>query len=391
MAEQYPDDGTLLTLSADDATGVEYIPTGQSPYYLSFRQMLYRLLRVAERANDFRPYVDGDLSIGVRGGRCYLNGTAIDFAGASNVAISASATVYVWLDGSGAVQTGSGLPTDRTAFLPIAQVTAESNSIDTLEDLRGEAFLQLPTLAMLGLTPTAAQVNQVLAGLNGTVDAAALNTLCGGYTTTADQLHRHARFQYNLTGEATFAVENDSTDSSSTVGLMLSLPSLLPASAMLLVDTSNGYLRQRYGLSGEGYQLVGTVHGQFAQEGALTGSLSGKLMGVVPIDGVVSGVILSLGSNLASSNSGDGISATAKVNGTAEASTDPSVTTAAGSGFVSTAQGAGTAGVIKSDGTEQVKRGDVLSVDITRSVSGTVSSEASDVVVMVVIRANQPE
>ena len=44
MPERYPSDATLLALSADTATGVEYIPTGQSPYYLQFRKLLQGLL-----------------------------------------------------------------------------------------------------------------------------------------------------------------------------------------------------------------------------------------------------------------------------------------------------------------------------------------------------------
>ena len=72
-------------------------------------------------------------------------------------------------------------------------------------------------------------------------------------------------------------------------------------------------------------------------------------------------------------------------------STSPSVTAGDGSGFVSTAQGAGTAATIKSDGTQNVTRGDVLTVDVARTANGTVSSEAGDVVVLMVIRANQPE
>ncbi len=65
MSERYPSDATLLALSQDDATGVEYIPTGRSPYYLEFRKMLYRLLRATERANDLRVHQDGDLTAGV--------------------------------------------------------------------------------------------------------------------------------------------------------------------------------------------------------------------------------------------------------------------------------------------------------------------------------------
>ena len=44
MAEVYPSDNELLNIQSDSETGVEFIPTGQSPYYLQFRKLLYRLL-----------------------------------------------------------------------------------------------------------------------------------------------------------------------------------------------------------------------------------------------------------------------------------------------------------------------------------------------------------
>ncbi len=70
MSERYPDDATLLAMEQDAATGVQYIPTGQSPYYLHFRKLVHRLLLACGRANDLRVYQDGDLSVGVRPGRC---------------------------------------------------------------------------------------------------------------------------------------------------------------------------------------------------------------------------------------------------------------------------------------------------------------------------------
>ena len=36
--EVYPSDNELLNLQADGETGVEYIATGQSPYYLQFQE-----------------------------------------------------------------------------------------------------------------------------------------------------------------------------------------------------------------------------------------------------------------------------------------------------------------------------------------------------------------
>ena len=43
MSEVYPTDNELLNIQSDSETGVEYIATGQAPYYLQFRRLLYRL------------------------------------------------------------------------------------------------------------------------------------------------------------------------------------------------------------------------------------------------------------------------------------------------------------------------------------------------------------
>ncbi|MBI1373909.1 MAG: hypothetical protein GC159_14395 [Phycisphaera sp.] len=276
MSEYYPDDAALLALTEDAETGVEYIPTGLSPYYLEFRKLVSRLLDATRRANDLRVYQDGDLTIGVRAGRCAIASTPISYAGATGVSITDDATTHVWLDASGALQSGeSGLPTDRATFVPLAQVVAASGAITSITDLRGEALLCVPP--------------------------------------------------------------------------------------------------------------VGAVAVQMTHEGDLTASLTGKLVGVSPIDGVVTDVILSAGTNLDTDTTSDGVSATAKANGTTLTSTDPQLTDGDGAGFRCTAQGDGAAAVVKSDGSEQVTRGDVLTVDVSRSVVGAVANEASDVVVTIVI------
>jgi hypothetical protein len=280
MPERYPDDVTLLTLDQDPDTGVEYIPTGRSPYYLEFRRLVQRTLVAAARANDLRLYQDGDLAIGVRPGRCLIRGAPLEFAGVSAVSVAPGVVTQFWIDDAGRLQSGDDLPVDRGGFIPLATVTAGASAIDTITDLRGEVFLAAPNLL--------------------------------GSTTT-----------------------------------------------------------------------------QFQQAGNLTTSLTNRLAGVAPISGKVEDIILTLGMNMASSVSTDGVAATAKVNGNSLATTDPKITSAAGAGFQSTRQGGGTAAVIKSDGTEGVRQGDLLTVDVTRTATGTVSVEAGDVVVLIVIRPTQ--
>ena len=59
MAEIYPSDAELNALLEDAETGVEYIPSGTTPYYVHFRKLLYRLLLATKRANDLRVYKEG--------------------------------------------------------------------------------------------------------------------------------------------------------------------------------------------------------------------------------------------------------------------------------------------------------------------------------------------
>ena len=294
MPERYPDDATLLALAQDTVTGVDYIPTGKSPYFLEARRLTQRSLLAGQRANDLRVYQDGDLTIGIRSGRCVINDQPIEFIGITGFSIAANATTNVWLDATGAIILSlDTLPTDRSTFVPLAQVVTSGGSISSITDLRGEAFLHIPSLTALGVTVPAAQINQAV------------------------------------------------TD-------------------------------------GVGSQFVSLTH-----EGDLTTSLTDKLMGAVSIGGVISGVELSIGTNLESSNGGDGLSAMVKMNTTTLTIIDPSITAAVGSGPRSTAQGHGTAAVIKTDGTQNVNAGDVLSVDITRTASGTVTTQPAHVVVTV--------
>ena len=390
MSERYPDDATLLALTEDSSTGVEYISTGRSPYVLEFRKLVERILRVSAAANDFRVYQDGDLTIGVRAGKCFINNASVAYSGTMGVSVASNTTTHVWLDDVGVLQTGnSGLPADRTTILPLAEIATGSSTISTINDLRGEVFLQIPNLSLFGVTATSNEINQVLAGINPTVDVTALGVLTNGPESTADGEHRHLQVFQNEDSNAFFTLLNDSNDSNANIGLVLSLPNKLADSTTLQPNLTNGFLSQSF--NGVTYNLVGIVNSAYAHEGDLTSSQSNKLLGMVPISGTVNDVILSVGTNIQSSNTSDSLTATIKVNGSSVASVDPEVAASDGSGFRSTSQGDGIVAVIKTDGTENVSRGNLFSVDITRTVAGTVTTEAADIVVMVVIRADQPE
>lgn len=389
MSELYPDDATLLALSEDTLTGVEYIPTGRSPYYLEFRKMLYRLLRAAERANDLRVYRDGELSIGVRPGRALVTGGVVDFEGATELAVEPGATSDVWLDGDGVVQIDTaGLPAERSTFVPLARVVAGGSAIESVTDLRGEAFLSIPSLAVMAVEATAGEINQALSGISANVTATALSVLTGGGSSSADAYHRHLGLQQDEPNEVSFRIVNQSDDANANAALQLRLPQVQAADSVLSINRDNGFLQQRY--DDVSYNLVGTAQVQHAHAGELLTSVSGALAGVVPADGEVIGVVLSMGGNLESDDGDDGVSAVVKINGSSVTDTAAALSAGDGSGFVSTARGDGTAATLVSDGTEQVKRGDIVSVDLTRTVNGQVSSEAEDVAVLVVIRVDGP-
>ncbi|MCC7145155.1 MAG: hypothetical protein IT443_01780 [Phycisphaeraceae bacterium] len=389
MSERYPEDQALLSMAEDGPTGVEYIPTGLNPYYLQFRRLVHRLLLAAGRANDLRVYQDGELSIGVRPGRCWLGGEGRAFSGVEGSAVATNATTWVWLASDGMHTSTTGLPADRTTFVPLAKVTSGAATISGMEDLRGEAFLHVPTLATLGLEVDAAKINAVLAEAGDEVTAAALNRLTGGAQSTADEDHRHLRFAQAQDTAASLRLRNDSGGPEANIGLVLDLPLKASAELELFRSLDNGYLTQRQGTTV--FQMVGCVHAEVIAAGELTASQTGRLAGAVAVDGQVVDVVLSVGRNLQSSVGTDGLGATAKVNGVALATSGPTITSAAGSGHRSTALGDGTAAVLKTDGTVDVRRGDVLTVDLARTASGTVSVEAADVSVLVVIRVKQPE
>jgi len=390
MTERYPSDEALLAIESDAATGVEMIPTGASPYYLQFRRLVQRLLLACTRANDLRVYEDGDLTFGVRPGSCVIADTAIDFAGVSEQPLDNNVTTTIWLDGTGTIQTSTnGLPSDRTAFVPLARVATEAGAITSITDLRGQGFLLVPDLGMLGVSAAATEIDQAMAGINPTVTAAALNDLTGGIDVNGDGYHRHERITFNVDAETYFTLANDNEGSSATVALRFHLPNQLPFVPALGPDLATGWLRQNRGT--ESYALVGVMYADYTHEGELTASTTGKLMGAVPIAGQVSDVILSVGTNIVSDDGADGVSVIVRGNGTSLTSTDPAITDNAGAGFRSTARGDGTPATVKSDGTEQVSKGDVLTVDLARTANGTVTQEAADVVVLVVIRAALPE
>ena len=389
MPELYPDDAALLALSHDEATGAEYIPTGTTPYYLPFRRLMYRVLRAAERANDLRVYQDGALSVGVRGGRCFIGQAAVEVAGVEGLAVAAGETsrVYVDIDGSINVTTAA-FPSDRSTCLPLAEIQTGTDAIESIIDLRGESMYRAAAPATLGLTATAQEINQALDGIAPGVTAVALNFLTGGSQLAADGLHRHDTMTHDHPGEATLSVRNLSGDAHANAALRLHLPDA-GADASLLLDRDTGTLRQRdaAGL----FPLVGTVHVQATRPGPLESSVTGMFVGVAPVSGVVTRVELTLGTTLASDSPADGVTAIVKSRGQAVTASHPRLTAADGPGAASTAQGGGTASTPAAGQAARVMRGDPLTLDLLRDASGSVTAQASDAAVLVTILPDGPE
>ncbi|MEM9883134.1 MAG: hypothetical protein AAF800_09485 [Planctomycetota bacterium] len=388
--ELQPDDAVLLSRTRDEATGVDYIPTGRSPYVLEYRRSLHRTLRVAERAGDLRVYADGDLTVGVKPGRCYIGETAVAFAGADAVAVTPDTVTTLWLDAAGVVQTSTdGLPADRATFIPLARVAADTAAIDTITDLRGEAFLQAAGPASLGLVATADEINQALSGIDPSVTDSALNRVTGGPLSDADLYHTHTSLSANEAGEAKVYLTNNSLSPTADLSVRFSVPERYLYDTVLKVNPDHHLLEQRYG--SDVYTLVGAASLSYVHAGTLTASLTNHPLGPVPITGRIVAVVLSVADNLQSSDTGDGLTAAIDVNGTPATQAPASLSSADGPGFACTDRGDGTSATLNTDGSAGVSRGDLLTLNLTRTAAGTVTQEAVDIAVLVVVRAARPE
>jgi hypothetical protein len=140
MAEVYPSDNELLNIQSDTETGVEYIPTGTSPYYLQFRKLLHRLLLAMRRANDLRVYDEGGLDIGVKKGKFWLDTELIGYDGSSGNTLEDDKTdIYVYLDSSGNLVTNeyNGFPDMATTpHIRLAVVSTSNGDVTSITDSR---------------------------------------------------------------------------------------------------------------------------------------------------------------------------------------------------------------------------------------------------------------
>ena len=140
MAEIYPTDNELLNIQFDSETGIEYIPTGTSPYYLQFRKLLYRLLLASKRANDLRVYREEGLNIGVKAGKFWLGTELVSYSGSSgNSLADDKQNIYIYLDESGTLVTDEydEFPDmAETPHIRLAIVTTSDGDINSVIDCR---------------------------------------------------------------------------------------------------------------------------------------------------------------------------------------------------------------------------------------------------------------
>ncbi len=148
MAEVYPSDNALLNIQSDSETGVEYIPTGTSPYYLHFRKLLYRLLLATRLANDLRVYDEGGLDIGVKAGKFWLGTELVGYNGSSGNTLADDKTnIYVYLDSAGNLVTNeySSFPNmTTTPHIRLAVVTTSGGDIESITDSRAGHNVVMP-------------------------------------------------------------------------------------------------------------------------------------------------------------------------------------------------------------------------------------------------------
>jgi hypothetical protein len=148
MAEAYPSDNTLLNIQSDNETGVEYIPTGTSPYYLHFRKLLYRLILATKRANDLRVYDEDGLDIGVKEGKFWLGTELISYNGSSgNTLADDKQNIYIYLNSSGTLVTDeySSFPNMATEpHIRLAIVATSNGDINSIIDCRAGHNVVVP-------------------------------------------------------------------------------------------------------------------------------------------------------------------------------------------------------------------------------------------------------
>ncbi len=146
-----------LGATTDSRTDLVYPAIGESTYYTTMYRLIHRLLAVAGAANSFRLYKDGNLTCGVRPGRCCRGTTTYNFLGVSGQTLTNDAVNYLWLQVDAGVLAlhvnTTGLPNPATTpNLPLGTIAVGTASlaaatgqysVDDITDYRGQALFSL--------------------------------------------------------------------------------------------------------------------------------------------------------------------------------------------------------------------------------------------------------
>jgi hypothetical protein len=82
-----------------------------------------------------KAFAGAGLTIGVSGGSYRLNGSVVNYAGATGVAVAANTTNYVFFGSGGLTVRTSGYPTDES-YIPVAEVNTDGSNVTTMLDRR---------------------------------------------------------------------------------------------------------------------------------------------------------------------------------------------------------------------------------------------------------------
>lgn len=148
MVEAYPSDSELLNIQSDSLTGIEFIPTGQAPYYLQFRKMLYRLIQAFRRANELRVYDAGGLNIGVKAGAFWRGTELVNYEGTNDITIADDKeNIYIYLNAQGSLVYSDYADFPDMTITPhirLAVVQTQAGDIVSITDCRGGHNFVIP-------------------------------------------------------------------------------------------------------------------------------------------------------------------------------------------------------------------------------------------------------
>ncbi len=175
MAEQYPSTAVLNARKGtlDPGTGLDFIELAATDVVgLTLHDRLTRdtdrLVKVLMPIAPLRPFIDGAMSIGVKGGDYTQGGAVKTFVEVAAQALTDDATNYVYINNANAlVINTSGFPVDLTSYLPLATVTTVAGAITLLTDLRSRMAFVVPQSA-------ASDANQALSNLSAVAINASL-------------------------------------------------------------------------------------------------------------------------------------------------------------------------------------------------------------------------